>query len=141
MSVCIIHMDITFVYINYHMGRLRFTLTNIMFWVVLLLSCFLAENYALFTDTPRSGFDSFPLYFLTFAIIGLLAFYYFTEHKKNGLTFDKILLPCLIMMGAIMIWTIFRQGDRSFANWNNDGTFEISFTFGERMLAALQVVI
>ena len=103
MSVCIIHMDITFVYITYHMGRLRFTLTNIMFWIVLLLSCFLAENYALFTDAPRSGFDSFPLYFLTFAIIGLLVFYYITEHKKNGLTFDKILLPSFIMMGALMI--------------------------------------
>ena len=141
MSVCIIHMDITFVYITYHMGRLRFTLTNIMFWVVLLLSCFLAENYALFTNTPRSGFDSFPLYFLTFAIIGLLVLYYFTEHKKNGLTFDKILLPCFIMMGVLMIWTIFRQGDRTFTNWAGDGTFNISFTFGDRMLAALQVAI
>ena len=141
MSVCIIHMDITFVYITYHMGRLRFTLTNIMFWVVLLLSCFLSENYALFSNTPRSGFDSFPLYLLTFAIIGLLVFYYITEHKKNGLTFDKILLPCLIMIGSLMIWTIFRQGTRTFTNWNHDGTFEILFTFEERMLAALQVVI
>lgn len=141
MSVCIIHTDIVFVYIPSYMGRLRFTLTNIMFWIVILLSCFLAENYALFTDTPRSGFDSFPLYFLTFAIIGLLVFYYISEHKKNGLTLDKILLPCFIMMGSLMIWTIFRQGDRSFVNWNNDGTFEISFTFGDRMLAALQVVI
>ena len=141
MSVCIIHTDIVFVYIPSYMGRLRFTLTNIMFWIVILLSCFLAENYALFTDTPRSGFDSFPLYFLTFAIIGLLVFYYISEHKKNGLTLDKILLPCFIMMGSLMIWTIFRQGDRSFVNWNNDGTFEISFTFGDRMLAALQVAI
>ncbi len=141
MSVCIIHTDIVFVYILSYMGRLRFTLTNIMFWIVLVLSCFLAENYALFSDTPRSGFESFPLYFLTFAIIGLLILYYITEHKKNGLTFDKILLPCFIMMGALMIWTIFRQDNRSFTNWANDGTFEISFTFGERMLAALQVVI
>ena len=123
------------------MGRLRFTLTNIMFWVVLLLSCLLAENYALFADKPRSGFDSFPLYFLTFAVIGLMVFYYIVEHKKNGLTFDKILLPALIMIGAIMIWNIFRQGDRSFINWAKNGTFEISFTFGDRMLAALQVVI
>ena len=123
------------------MGRLRFTLTNIMFWVILLLSCFLAENYALFADKPRSGFDSFSLYFLTFAIIGLLVFYYITEHKKNGLTFDKILLPCLIMIGAILIWNIFRQGDRTFINWSKNGTFDISFTFGDRMLAALQVVI
>ena len=141
MSVCIIHMDITFVYITCHMGRLRFTLTNIMFWIVLLLSCFLAENYALFTGAPRTGFDSFPLYFLTFAIIGLLVFYYITEHKKNGLTFDKILLPAFIMIGALLIWTIFRQGDRTFTNWAGDSTFAISFTFGDRMLAALQVVI
>ena len=141
MSVCIIHTDIIFVYIPSYMGRLRFTLTNIMFWIVLVLSCFLAENYALFSDTPRSGFESFPLYFLTFAVIGLLVLYYITEHKKNGLTLDKILLPCFIMMGALMIWTIFRQDNRTFTNWANDGTFEISFTFGERMLAALQVVI
>ena len=100
MSVCIIHTDINFVYIPSYMGRLRFTLTNLMFWVVLLLSCFLAENYALFSDTPKSGFEAFPLYFLTFAIIGLLVLYYITEHKKNSLTFDKILLPSFIMMGA-----------------------------------------
>ena len=141
MSVCIIHMDIKFVYITSHMGRLRFTLTNIMFWIVLMLSCFLAENYALFTNAPRTGFDSLPLYFLTFAIIGLLVFYYITEHKKNGLTFDKILLPAFIMMGALLIWTIFRQGDRTFTNWVGDGTLNITFTFGDRMLAALQVVI
>ena len=141
MSVCIIHMDIKFVYITSHMGRLRFTLTNIMFWIVLMLSCFLAENYALFTDTPRTGFDSFPLYFLTFAIIGLLVFYYITEHKKNGLTFDKILLPAFIMIGALLIWTVFRQGDRTFTNWAGNGTLNITFTFGDRMLAALQVVI
>ena len=123
------------------MGRLRFTLTNIMFWVVLLLSCFLAENYALFTGAPRSGFDSFALYFLTFAIIALLILYYFTEHKKNGLTFDKILLPAFIMIGALLIWTIFRQGSRTFYTVDNEDTFTITFTFGERMLASLQVVI
>ena len=123
------------------MGRLRFTLTNILFWIVLLLSCFLAENYALFSDAPRSGFATFPLYFLTFGIIALLVFYYILEHKKNGLSFDKILLPSLIMIGALMIWTIFRQGDRTFTNWTNDGTLAISFTFEERMLASLQVVI
>ena len=123
------------------MGRLRFTLTNILFWIVLLLSCFLAENYALFSDAPRSGFASFPLYFLTFGIIALLVFYYILEHKKNGLSFDKILLPSLIIIGALMIWTIFRQGDRTFNNWDNSGTLNITFTFEERMLASLQVVI
>ncbi|MBO4666628.1 MAG: hypothetical protein J5666_00670 [Bacilli bacterium] len=123
------------------MGRLRFTLTNIIFWVVILLSCLLSENYALFSETPRSGFDVFPLYLLTFGIIALLIFYYVLEHKKNGLTFDKILLPCLGVFGLIMIITIFRQGDRTFTNWDATDTFSISFTFNERLLASLQVVI
>ena len=123
------------------MGRLRFTLTNIIFWIAILLSCFLAENYALFSDTPRYGFDSLPLYLLTFSIVVLVAIYYVLEHRKNKLTFDKFLLPFLALFAIIMIWTIFRQGDRSFTNWANDGFFSISFSFNDRFLAALQVVI
>ena len=123
------------------MGKLRFTLTNIVFWIVLLLSCFLAENYALFTDSPRSGFDSFPLYLLTFSIIILLVFYYVLEHKKNKLSLDKVILPSFLVMALILIINIFRQGDRTFINWMNDGTFSISFDLSSRLLAALQVVI
>ena len=107
----------------------------------MILSCLLAENISIFSSAPRSGFDELPLYLLTFSTIGLLAIYYIVEHKKNGLTFDKILLPSFIMMGIIMIWTIFRQGDRTFATWDNTGTFNITFTFSERLLAAFQVVI
>ena len=123
------------------MGRLRFALTNIIFWVVILLSCLLSENYALFSEKPMSGFEVFPLYLLSFGVIALLIFYYVLEHKRNGLTLDKILLPCLGVFGLIMIITIFRQGDRSFINWDGSDTFSISFTFSERLLASLQVII
>ncbi|MBO4667262.1 MAG: hypothetical protein J5666_03945, partial [Bacilli bacterium] len=123
------------------MGRLRFTLTNIIFWVVILLSCLLAENIAIFSETPQSGFETLPLYLLSFGIIALLIFYYVLEHKRNGLTMDKILLPCLVVFGLLMIITIFRQGDRTFTNWDATDTFSISFTFSERLLASLQVVI
>ena len=141
MSVCIIHTDIVSVYISSYMGRLRFTLTNIIFWVVILLSCLLAENIAIFSETPQSGFETLPLYLLSFGIIALLIFYYVLEHKRNGLTMDKILLPCLGVFGLLMIITIFRQGDRTFTNWDATDTFSISFTFSERLLASLQVVI
>ena len=123
------------------MGRLRFALTNIIFWVVILLSCLLSENYALFSEKPMSGFEVFPLYLLSFGVIALLIFYYVLEHKRNGLTLDKILLPSLGAFGLIMIITIFRQSDRSFTNWDGSDTFSISFTFSERLLASLQVII
>ena len=141
MSVCIIPVRHQTKFISYYMGKLRFTLTNIVFWLAMILSCLLAENYALFSSAPRSGLDLFSLYLITFSVIGLLVIYYLLEHKKNGLSFDKILLPSLIILGSIMIWTIFRQGERTFTNWTNDGTFEVSFTLSQRFLAASQVVI
>lgn len=141
MSPCIIHVRHWKESISYYMGRLRFTLTNILFWIVLILSCLLSENYALFHTNPRDGLGLFPTFFLTFSVIAMLIIYYFLEHKKNGLKFDKVLLPIVIIFGILMIWTIFRQDNRVFTNWDHDGTFEINFSFSERMLAALQVVI
>lgn len=123
------------------MGKLRFTLTNIIIWIVLLLSCLLAENFALMNSNPLGGFSLAPAYILTISTILLLVFYYLLEHKKNGLTFDKILLPSFIMIGILMIWTILRQGNRTFIDWEGTGTFDISFTANERILAVLQVVI
>ena len=123
------------------MGKLRFTLTNIIIWIVLLLSCLLAENFALMNSNPLAGFSLAPAYILTFSTILLLVFYYLLEHKKNGLTFDRILLPSFIMMGILMIWTIFRQTNRTFIDWEGTGTFDISFTFSERLLFVLQVII
>ena len=123
------------------MGKLRFTLTNIIIWIVLLLSCLLAENFALMNNNPLGGFSLAPAYILTISTILLLVFYYLLEHKKNGLTFDKILLPSFIMVGILMIWTIFRQGTRTFTDWEGTGTFDVTFSVNERMLAALQVVI
>lgn len=123
------------------MGKLRFTLTNIIIWIVLLLSCLLAENFALMNTNPLAGFSLAPAYILTFSTILLLVFYYILEHKKNGLTFDRILLPSFIMMGILMVWTVFRQVDRTFIDWEGTRTFDISFAFNERLLFALQVII
>ncbi len=123
------------------MGKLRFTLTNIIIWMVLILSCLLSENFAVLNNDPLKGFSLIPAYILTISTIILLVFYYLLEHKKNGLTFDRILLPSFIMIGILMIWTVFRQDSRTFTDWEGTGTFTVSFTFSERILAALQVII
>lgn len=123
------------------MGKLRFVLTSVLFWVILVLSCLLAENYALFSSSPKSGLTNSSLYILSFGLIALLIIYYVIEHKKNKLSFDKILLPFFIIIGILLIWTIFRQDTRTFTNWAGDGTFSVSFTLEDRIFAALQVVI
>ena len=141
MSACIIPMRHRLRLIELYMGKLRFTLTNIIFWIVLLLSCFLSENFAILNSDPLGGFSFDSAFILTGAIIGLLILYYFLEHKKNGLTLDRVLLPSIIIAGLLLIWTVLRQDHRTFADFDGTGTFEVSFSKKERIMASLQVVI
>ena len=123
------------------MGKLRFTLTNIIFWIVLMLSCLLSENFAVLNNDPLKGFAVDSAFILTISIIALLVLYYFLEHKKNKLTFDKVLLPGLLVSGLLLILNVFRQFNRVFPTYDASGTFAISFTVQERLMASLQVVI
>ena len=141
MSACIIHVDIKFELLFQYMGRLRFTLANAVIMIVIALSCFLSENFALFNNNPIGGFSLAPSYLLIFTIIGLLFFYYFLEHKKNDLKFDVILLPSLLGIGALMIINIFRQGTRTVINPDVVDPIIVSFSFNDKLLAALQVIV
>ena len=85
MSACIIHVDIIIRCINEDMGRLRFTLANVILWITLILSVLLSENFAVFNTDPMKGFAIAPGYLLCGVIILFLVFYYVLEHKKNGL--------------------------------------------------------
>ena len=123
------------------MGRLRFTLANAILWITLILSILLSENFAVFSTNPMKGFSVAPGYLLCGVIILFLAFYYFLEHKKNGLKFDVVLLPSFIALGLVMILNIFRQDTRTFQNYDATGDFTVSFTFNDKLSAAFQVVI
>ena len=141
MSACIILVRHQSRFITEYMGKLRFTLTNVIFWIVLILSCLLSENFAAFNTDPMKGFSVDSAFILTISIIALLVLYYFLEHKKNGLKFDKILLPSLCISGLLLILTIIRQTTRTFQNYDGTGTFTVTFSDQDRVMAALQVVI
>ena len=141
MSTCIIPMRHQSRFILLYMGKLRFTLTNIIFWIVLLLSCLLSENFAVLNNDPLKGFAVDSAFILTISIIALLVLYYFLEHKKNKLTFDKVLLPAVLIAGLLLIVNVFRQGSRVFPNYDNTGTFTIIFSVQDRVMASLQVVV
>ena len=90
------------------MGKLRLTLTSLIFYVILFLSCFLAENFAFYTSNPLVGLNRSTSVLIAFLIIVLLLFYYYLEHRKNELKFDKVLLPllaiCFLLMSITIIW-------------------------------------
>ena len=141
MSLCIILMRHQSRYIVNYMGKLRFTLTNIIFWIVLILSCLLSENFAVLNNDPLKGFAVDSAFILTISIIALLVLYYFLEHKKNKLTFDKVLLSSFLVTGLLLILNVFRQYNRVFPTYDGADTFAITFTVQERLMSSLQVAI
>lgn len=123
------------------MGKLRFTLTYVLFWLILAFSCLLAENFAIFTSNPMGGFSIDSLIVFSLFVIALLIAYYVLEHKKNKVTFDYVLLPILLIFGGLCIATIWWQGPRTFINPDDNFTVSISFSLGEKFSYSLQVVV
>lgn len=119
------------------MGKLRFTLTYLLFWFVIVFSCLLAENFAFLSSNPMGGMSTDSLIMLSIFLIACLVFYYFMEHKKNGVTFDKVLLPIICVFAIISIITICWQGPREFA----DPELNITFSNRDKVSFSLQVVV
>ena len=123
------------------MGKLRFTLTSVLFWMVLVLSCFLSENYALFVSNPSAGLSLQSASLLTACLLILLVVYYVFEHKNNKIGFDKILLPCLIFLGIMMILNIFRQENRTLLSLDGSKEITVTYSFLDKFIAVSQVVV
>ena len=123
------------------MGKLRFTITFILFWVIIIFSCLLAENFALLSSDHMGGMNMTSLYLLTFFIIFMLVFYYFKERKHNQIKVDKILLPIIAIFGLVSILTVWWQGPREFVNPDDGFTTAISFSFKQKMSYTLQIVV
>lgn len=140
MSACIIPLGHHSWFIRIYMGKLRFPLTNIIFWVVLLLSCFLSENFAILNSNPLGGFEFDAALLLSITVVALLIFYYFLEHRKNGLTFDRFLLPGIGIIGLLLIINILRLGNRDMVDASGNN-INIIITDNEKVMSILQIVV
>ncbi len=91
------------------MGKLRFTLGNIVFYIVIGFSIFLFENLPFIGNTNAyGGLSNTTFTVLTVSLLLLYIFYYFIEHKKNKVKLDWILLLVFSIMFiwmAASIWT------------------------------------
>ena len=123
------------------MGKLRFTITYILFWIIIVFSCLLAENFALLSSDHMGGMNMTSLYMLTFSIIFMFVFYYFNERKNNGITIDKILLPIIGVFGLLSILTVWWQGPREFINPDDGYVASIAFSPKEKISYTLQIVV
>ena len=91
------------------MKKLKFTLTNAWYWVILILVCYLTENIPMLYKSGFShwGFSYLSLSLISISLVVCLFIYFFFEHKENGMRIDYVLAPVLLILFAcscIGIW-------------------------------------
>ena len=95
-------------YNHIQMGKLKFTLSNILFWVSIIASCLLLENVAFLTNNLTGGLDNTSFFMLfALAMLGYVG-YFVVDHVKNKSKIDFILVAVLIIAfgcSAVSIWS------------------------------------
>ena len=122
------------------MGKLKLTFISLLFFIIIFLSCFLAENFAFYSATQLDGLNRSSTLLIAALIILLLIIYYFVEHKKNGMKFDKILLPIVLVCSLLLILVVLWQGPTTIKT--TDGAdVVVQFSALDKTIIILQIVI
>lgn len=122
------------------MGKLRLTFISLLFFIILFLSCFLAENFAFYSTTQLDGLNRSSTLLIASLIILLLIIYYFVEHKKNGMKFDKILLPIVLVCSLLLILVVLWQGPTTVTTTDGKSVL-VKISSLDKGIIILQIVI
>ncbi len=123
------------------MGKLKFTLSNIWFWLALLFVSFLTENLSLLTDDIHQGFNPTTLAVLSIGCLICLVMYYFVNHKENKMKLDWILLPGIAIVGIALLLGIWLQGNATFEYADGSQTIAVEYSTYEKIRASVVIVL
>ena len=124
------------------MGKLRFSLTSIIFWVALALSCFLFEDINVFSQTSNSSIGNRSALIMSFSIIGLLVMYFALMYKKNNLKTDKVILALFGVFALLLLWNTIRFDCFSYVEfWKNNDVVNIKYSAIDRLISASKLII
>ncbi len=122
------------------MVKIRFLLTNVLFWVIILLCSLLVENIAFFTPNIREGFDTNSFSVITVALGLLSLFYLICEHRRNKLKVHFVWLFGFLVFFAINIFVIWRTpSEMTLTNEEALTSVTFSITFKEKLFASIQL--
>ena len=89
------------------MGKLKFTLSNILLYLAIIATCLILEDVGFLTTNP-SGSLSNPHFFMLFALaMGGYLSYFLIEHIKNKVSLDYTLVAIILICfvgGCLAIW-------------------------------------
>ncbi len=121
------------------MAKIRFLLTNIWIWLIMVLACFLGENYAWLTPRPNDGFDTSSFILVTMLVLLAIVLFFVLEKKKNNLKSHKLLiiiLAAVFICFAVSIWMV---KDQTFDFGKNE--VKVTFTVYEKIRATIFLAV
>ena len=132
---------LTSAYNHIQMGKLKFTLSNILFWVSIIASCLLLENVAFLTNNLSGGLDNTSFFMLfALAMIGYIS-YFIVDHIKNKSRIDYVLLAVMIIgLGVSLVSTWSFKGI-SFDSTNPDYNFNYVVSSWDQIRQSLSLLI
>ena len=122
------------------MRTLKFTLSNLFLWMTIGLGTFYVQNLALLTSDFNAGFDISTFWILTIACFICMFMYFFLEHKRNKLKIDKVLLPAMLILTAIMLAVIWMQKGETFAWENGKAANEVTISFEDKIFYTIRLI-
>lgn len=123
------------------MGKLKFTLSNIWFWIALIAVSFLTENLSLLSNNMRQGFNMATLIVLSVGCLACLIMYYFVNHKENKVKLDYVLLPGIAIVGLCLLLGIWLQGSVTYPFADGSDSVTVSFSVFEKVRASIIIVL
>ena len=120
------------------MGKLKFTLSNILLYVGLIASCLILEDLGFLSSNPTGPLSNAHFFMLFIIAMGCYLSYFLIEHIKNKVRVDFVLSSILLVAfvsGVIAIW--------QFSGISLDGLqhYEYSATNWDKTLQTLSMLV
>ena len=116
------------------MGKLKFTLLNIWFWVALAGVSILSENLVFLSPNMKNGHTSTTLLVLAVPVVISLFMFFFINHRRNKMKIDFVLLPIIIILGLAYTASLWMEPNAVYQFLDGSGqTASVTFTAIEKL--------
>lgn len=120
------------------MGKLKFTLSNILLYVALIATCLILEDVGFLSTNPTGPLSNAHFFMFFTLAMGCYLSYFLIEHIKNKVTLDYVLASILLIAfagGCFAIW--------QFSGVSLDGVhhFEYNVTNWDKVMQTLSLMV
>lgn len=120
------------------MGKLKFTLSNILLYVALIATCLILEDVGFLSSNPTGPLSNAHFFMFFTLAMGCYISYFLIDHIKNKVTLDYVLVPLFMICficGCLSIWQF-----SGFTIANESNLFEYNVSNWDKVIQSLSLV-